>query len=255
MSQCDLPDDRVNHYRGSHQQLIEKERDRLAVGQHPPEVQNDADVDHHRHGQKEEVKPRVIRQMPRGILRARRDDRDHHEQKSIRAEAGHQNGISLQFLRVFIDVTDEIGAVKNEQWKCRGVADKIAGLAKPRKGRKKIKPDPPIDHIAQKPNGVDRQHPEEIGAKAPARMTAKDHACIGRGRQDGADEFQYHADRRERIFRNITARNGVKGHDHQREHNTDRHKTANARSCSLVYPHSRVPPHSFDHKGIYFILF
>ena len=59
-------------------------------------------------GQKEEVKPRVIRQMPRGILRARRDDRDHHEQKSIRAEAGHQNGISLQFLRVFIDVTDEI---------------------------------------------------------------------------------------------------------------------------------------------------
>lgn len=52
MSQCDLPDDRVNHYRGSHQQLIEKERDRLAVGQHPPEVQNDADVDHHRHGQK-----------------------------------------------------------------------------------------------------------------------------------------------------------------------------------------------------------
>ena len=193
--------------------------------------------------------------MPRGILRARRDDRDHHEQKSIRAEAGHQNGISLQFLRVFIDVTDEIGAVKNEQWKCRGVADKIAGLAKPRKGRKKIKPDPPIDHIAQKPNGVDRQHPEEIGAKAPARMTAKDHACIGRGRQDGADEFQYHADRRERIFRNITARNGVKGHDHQREHNTDRHKTANARSCSLVYPHSRVPPHSFDHKGIYFILF
>ena len=38
MSQCDLPDDRVNHYRGSHQQLVEKERDRLAVGQHPPEV-------------------------------------------------------------------------------------------------------------------------------------------------------------------------------------------------------------------------
>ena len=51
-----------------------------------------------------------------------------------------------------------------------------------------------------------------------------------------------------RIFRNITARNGVKGHDHQREHNTDRHKTANARSCSLVSSAQPCPsPYSFDH--------
>ena len=247
MRQSDLTYDRIKHDRGGDQKLIAEKGDRLAVRQHPAEIQNDGDDDDHRQRQKEEIQPRIILQTPGLHCIVRRENRDHDQQQSVRAQAADEHGVAAQLLGVLVDVADEIGAVKNQQRESRSIANVVGRFSDLREKGQEIQTNAPVDHVAQKSKRVERQHPKEIGAEAPPRMTAEHHARIGGGGQDREKQLQHHADRCKRVCRHISTGDGVKGHDHQREHNTDCHKTADARSCSLVYPHSRVPPHPFDH--------